>query len=469
MGSKRRLTSIRLHGPNETAAKPPGDASVGGNVDGRTGTAMRRWTLEKFLRDKRGNVANIFALSILPLIVIAGGAIEYSSASTAKSQLSDALDSAVLAGAKALSTSEELAKDTATNYISTNSVGAKDLSYSFEIKDGVLTGEARANSPTAFLRLIGINSIPLMVKAAATSDPSRGGMELAIVVDVSGSMSGSILSLRTSITELLKTIYGDSEVLDDTWISIIPFSGRVNVTNYGKTWFASGQIPDTAPFSQADRWGITANPANTCKVSSYSASHPRLCAARRTGDNQWTDTLPSREPFGMFTGSAVVCPVPRAQGLTSSRATLQRITNNLCAGHGTSTQEGMAWGWRAVSPRWRGRWGDPALPLDQADSPGKIVIIMTDGANHPNQSGDPLTVAQANAELLRTCDAMKREGIVIYAITYNMGGTISSLYQRCTTRPEYEIAAESYTELTNAFVEIGGRITRGNGSLRLIH
>jgi hypothetical protein len=170
----------------------------------------------------------------------------------------------------------------------------------------------------------------------------------------------------------------------------------------------------------------------------------------------------------MFAGSAVVCPVPRAQGLTSSRSTLQQITNNLCAGHGTSTQEGMAWGWRAVSPRWRGRWGDPALPLDYADSPGKIVIIMTDGANHPDQSGDRLTVEQANAELLKTCAAMRAEGITIYAITYKMGGEISSLYQQCTTLPEYEIAAESDRALTAAFVEIGSRITSGSGRIRLI-
>lgn len=428
---------------------------------------MMRSRLSEFLPDHRGNVAMIFALSVLPVTALAGGAIEYFAASSARDQLRNALDSAVLAGAATLSTDEDISKITAANYLSANTNGTKNLSYSFAVRDGVLYGEAKATSQTAFLRLVGIDTIPIKVTAAATAERA-GGMELAIVVDVSGSMSGSIPSLRTSITELLKTIYKDSQSLDRTWISIIPFSGRVNVTNYGKTWFAAGQVPTTAPFSQADKWGVTTYPANSCKVTSYSASYPRLCAARRMGDNQWTDALPSQELFGMFKGNAVVCPVPRAQGLTSSRATLQQITDNLCAGHGTSTQEGMAWGWRAVSPRWRGRWGDPALPLDQADSPGKIVIIMTDGANHPNQSGDPLTVAQSNAELLKTCDAMKREGIVIYAITYNMGGTISSLYQRCTTRPEYEIAAESYIELKKAFVEIGDKIMKGNGSLRLI-
>lgn len=421
-----------------------------------------------FFADRRGNVAVMSALGLMSITVMAGGAVDFVAADTAKSRLSDALDAALLVGAGSLSTSEDLAKTTAANYLSRNAPGATNLSYTFAARDDVLSGEARATSATVFLALIGIREIPLKVEAAATVGASRGGMELAVVVDVSGSMTNSIPSLRTSITELLGTIYEDDESLENTWISIIPFSGRVNVTNYGGSWFASGQIPGTAAFSRVNEWGITSSVANRCKINSYSAASPRLCASRRTGDNQWTSALPSVERFGMFGGAAEVCPVPRAQGLTSSRATLQQVTNNLCAGHGTSTQEGIAWGWRAVSPRWKGLWGDPDLPLDYADSPGKIVIIMTDGVNHPDQSGDPISVSQANAELLKTCDAMKREGIVIYAITYNMGGSLSSLYQRCATIPEYEIAAESYSELTDAFVEIGDKITKGEGRLRLI-
>ena len=413
-------------------------------------------------------MAVTFALSLLPLAVVIGGAIEIGAAESSKTRLSDALDAALLAGAASLSTSDDLARTTAASYLSRNASGTENLRYSFEVKDEVLFGEAKATSTTAFLGLIGIRSIPIKVNAAATAGASRGGMELAIVVDVSGSMNSSIPSLRSSITELLDTIYRDEDSLENTWISIIPFSGRVNVTNYGGSWFASGQIPSTAPFSRVNEWGVSSSAASRCKISSYSASSPRLCASRRTGDNQWTNALPSEERFRMFTGEAEVCPVPRAQGLTSSRATLQQITNNLCAGHGTSTQEGMAWGWREVSPRWKGLWGDPDLPLDYADSPGKFVIIMTDGENHPSQAGDPISVSQANAELLKTCDAMKREGIVIYAITYKMGGSLSSLYQRCTTRPEYEIAAESFTELTDAFVEIGNNISR-DGPLRLIY
>ena len=418
--------------------------------------------------DQRGNAGIIFALALLPLVALAGGAADLYAADAAKSALRDALDAALLAGATKLSKDDELAKTTAEDYLTTNASGIRELSYAFEVQDGVIRGEARSTSRTTFLGLVGIDSIPVEVRAAATAGPSQGGMELAIVVDVSGSMSGSIPSLRSSITELLGAIYAEHDKLDETWVAIVPFSGRVNVTNYGGSWFSPGQIPSSAAFSRVDEVGVSVNASNNCKVKTYSASLPRLCAARRTGDNQWTDAPPTLERFRMFGGSAEVCPVPRAQGLTSSRSILQQATNNLCSGHGTSTQEGIAWGWRAVSPRWRGYWGDPKLPLDYSDSPGKFVIIMTDGKNHTNQSGDPITDAQADAELLKTCDAMKREGITIYAITYKMGGSLSALYQRCTTAPDYEFAAETSSALTAAFVEIGQGIATGAGRVRLV-
>ena len=40
-----------------------------------------------FGADERGNVAMIFALSILPIMVMAGGAVDFSRASTAKQSL----------------------------------------------------------------------------------------------------------------------------------------------------------------------------------------------------------------------------------------------------------------------------------------------------------------------------------------------------------------------------------------------
>lgn len=56
---------------------------------------------------------------------------------------------------------------------------------------------------------------------------------------------------------------------------------------------------------------------------------------------------------------------------------------------GTLINEGLVWGWRSISPNWRGYWRnsngsdiDTSLPLDYDVSGGsKAVVVMTDGLN----------------------------------------------------------------------------------------
>ena len=49
---------------------------------------------------------------------------------------------------------------------------------------------------------------------------------------------------------------------------------------------------------------------------------------------------------------------------------------------GTAGNLGLAWGWRTLSPSWRGLWGDADLPLDyDTDFMEKVVVILTDGNN----------------------------------------------------------------------------------------
>ena len=52
---------------------------------------------------------------------------------------------------------------------------------------------------------------------------------------------------------------------------------------------------------------------------------------------------------------------------------------------GTAGNEGLAWGWRVLSPRWRGLWGGNTpntRPLDyKTANTDKVAVILTDGDN----------------------------------------------------------------------------------------
>jgi Flp pilus assembly protein TadG len=58
---------------------------------------MTRAVFRNFVRDRRANVAMVFALSVLPLVFAVGMSIDYGAAARLKSKLNAAADSAALA------------------------------------------------------------------------------------------------------------------------------------------------------------------------------------------------------------------------------------------------------------------------------------------------------------------------------------------------------------------------------------
>jgi Flp pilus assembly protein TadG len=57
--------------------------------------------LKRFASEQRGSVAIIFALAMVPVLGMAGAAIDYGAASSARAQMAQASDAAALAAAKA--------------------------------------------------------------------------------------------------------------------------------------------------------------------------------------------------------------------------------------------------------------------------------------------------------------------------------------------------------------------------------
>jgi hypothetical protein len=168
--------------------------------------------------------------------------------------------------------------------------------------------------------------------------------------------------------------------------------------------------------------------------------------------------------------------VPKALGLTDSRSTIQTRIDALISTAGTSTHEGMVWGWRMLSPKWQGLWGDASLPKSYAETPGKYVIMMTDGKNYTNESnddepsplGDPgLSNTAADQRLLRECLAMRAQGITIFTVAFDMGSTLTALYTQCAGNASYHFDVQSNADLIDTFEKLG--LTIAGNSVRLVN
>ena len=105
--------------------------------------------------------------------------------------------------------------------------------------------------------------------------------------------------------------------------------------------------------------------------------HVVLLAERRT-DNNWHDVdqrqLHRHQPARK--GPNLGCGTPITP-LTESRGTVEAGINAMRPWRrgGTTGNLGLVWGWRTISPTWRGLWGDADLPLDYGtDFMDKVVV-----------------------------------------------------------------------------------------------
>ncbi|MGA0594968.1 TadE/TadG family type IV pilus assembly protein [Enterovirga sp. CN4-39] len=138
--------------------------------------------VRRFIRDKRGNIAVIFSLALLPLVGATGSAVDYSRASFERSRLQAAIDAAVLRGAETEAATQNAAatKAFADIYGSATPVPAFTAN-----ADGSFTGTARASVQTQFMRAFGKTSIPVTVTATAVAGDAPQGAVCVLLLEPS--------------------------------------------------------------------------------------------------------------------------------------------------------------------------------------------------------------------------------------------------------------------------------------------
>ncbi len=300
----------------------------------------------------------ITGFAIVMLIVMGGAAVDFARAITTRAVIANAIDAAALAAAKQLSVTA--LSDSAVRQIVEESfqanLGDKYSDVEMRIDDvqvnpnlGTVTVEASADIPTFFIKLANINDLNVQNSSEVTY--SRYDVELALVVDVTGSMSGDIGDLRDASEGVVNILLpeGDEKAKSKVKISVVPYSVGVNMGSYATT--VTG--------------GISSR-----------------CATERVGPEQYTDKSYSEEFIGDGSGtmrssdcsSSVILP------LTNDRDDLIDNIRALRTDGYTAGHTGIAWGWYTLSPEWSDLWpagSDPASYND--DDILKFAVIMTDG------------------------------------------------------------------------------------------
>ena len=206
-------------------------------------TAQRLF--RRLVKRRDGNVAMLFGLMAIPLVIATGTAVDIARAYSVKVRLNGALDAAGLAvgstyGMTTAQQNTRLQQYFAANYPA-GALGTPNTpTLSLDASGNTFTVSAVATLPTTFMKLININTLTV----AATSVITRGtrGLELAIVLDNTGSMlcgdsgmsscsSGTshIVSLRQYSQTIVDQLYSYSTDTSRLKIGLVPYVTTVNV------------------------------------------------------------------------------------------------------------------------------------------------------------------------------------------------------------------------------------------------
>ncbi len=200
----------------------------------KTGLGLRR-----FFRDKRGGVAVIFALAFTPVAFLSLVMIDFSRASTARSNLQETLDAATLLTARSTAITASAIQTTGdgafTSQVATN-LGIKVTTDTFVTgANNTIVGDSTASVQTLVAGLFLGGSIPISAHSEVVRTMNK--LEIAMVLDTTGSMTGSKISnLQTSATDFVNTMSVASaqaaaaSIPNAVKIAIVPFSTTVKVS-----------------------------------------------------------------------------------------------------------------------------------------------------------------------------------------------------------------------------------------------
>jgi hypothetical protein len=372
---------------------------------------------------------------------------------------------------------------------------------------------------------------PARLTTLAAARKITMGAEIMMVLDNTGSMNGQpIKDLRDAARTLAEAVFAGRESVPNVYMGLVNYSATVNIGRQHADWLIAPETVDDDYKAAGTLWkgcvrvrsfdlAKTDAPPVVAAFTPQFWPSSRLAFSPLTWDafylgnpahrNIWppgdpkdpTKPHPTAAPVDESQsagnngyGPNLGCPAPITPLVSSRTAILNAIDGKngvpgIEAWHrgGTFGDVGLAWGWRALSPRWRGLWrnaagaANPALPLDYPTPfHNKIIVMMTDGVNQHHQTdmtayGRPSDIPpgyKIDESMKELCANIKKEGIILFTITF--GGKTSAAaptYSACASPETLQkmpgqkyFHAPSGAELVAVFGRIAGQISE----LRLV-
>ncbi len=312
--------------------------------------------LKHFIKNTSGNFGVILSLSMLPVMMGIGVAVDYSQLANRQTSLQNSVDGAILSVGQTFEdmTSVEIEQKLQDFLKATlaedeyKSISKLDVL--LDKPNHKLTVTAKSSTDTNFMLLAGVKTMGF--NAVSQIRSSFGKMEIAFVLDNTGSMNqeGKLDALKTAATDFANGVM-TKPTGGIAKIGIVPFGNYVNVglDKVGASWLTIIGDPHA--------W-------NGCVGSRL---HPF---------NLDDSDFASKKVPGI---SGVTCGA-QITPLTDNRAKVLQEINDMVATGMTYVPSGLTWGRRILSHEepFSEAASDAAVT---ADNINRFMVLMTDGEN----------------------------------------------------------------------------------------
>lgn len=489
--------------------------------------------LKRFALRQDGAIAIVFALVLIPIMLMVGVVVDLSKVYSVRRDILQAADSAGISAALFGTTDSSkleghFNKYFAANYDATKE-SVKNLTITLTISPVKIHSLITGDVPMTFMQIAGYSHVTVNVESTVLL--RINDLDLVLVLGTTDSMKGSRMNaMRKAAKALVDILSADSAYAKDhLQIGLVPFTSTVNIgTAAVAEWKTKGWL-DVDNKSSVHGINFDGSDAETNVFTLYGQlkkvgwfgcveARPKGLDVTDTppssgnGDSLWVPYFAPDEPdfkyyhnnymldkvagstekrqrsvvkykgsktpksgLGNAYGPNQLCTKNEIIDLTNDTKLLKKRLNTLTAKGWTHIPLGAVWGWRLLTPGapyTKGR--DP-----DTDKVTKVMVVLTDGQNtYPQASSSSHngsdyssygyikdnriaanTVSAApkalNDKLDKVCTNAKKDGIVIYTITFQLNDkTTKQVMKDCASSAAHYYDSSSGSALKKAFEAI---------------
>ncbi len=345
-----------------------------------------------FVRRKDGSVSYMALYFFLLLFMVGGTAVDLMRFEHTRVTLQQTMDRSVLAAASLQQTlspaavvTDYFAKANLSSYLDAGSIVVTQTLNSRNVR-----AKASAVSKNLFMDMLGVDE--LVAPASAAAEQRRTNVEIALVLDISGSMSeASGATTKIAALKVAAKAFVDTVLANDTEkrisIAIVPYNAQVNLPlalrtkynatyNHGVTNINCLEIPASTY--------TTLNLSRTLAMPMYSHADNSTSTSQSTSYVATSGQGISSQQCDPWVSSQIMLP-------SNDKIALKAKIDGLVAEGNTSIMLGMRWGVALMDPGAQPLYSElisaGQISTDFASRPAaytdvdtsKVIILMTDG------------------------------------------------------------------------------------------